>query len=68
MPLYAFYEETGTLMEDSVPGMLKLRRDDGGVWRLDSSLAARRLIGQRVHVRGKRSDFDMLDVYTITPA
>ncbi|WIW91086.1 DUF5818 domain-containing protein (plasmid) [Sphingobium sp. V4] len=44
-----------------------LRVDDGGEWRLDMSSRYRHLLGNRVRVEGRRSEFDMLDVEIIRP-
>ncbi|GEM_PF-2393956 len=45
-----------------------LRMADGGVWRLDISLRFQHLLGQRVHIVGRRSEFDIIDVERIEPA
>ena len=66
MPKGVRYEEVGLLLEGNWPANLILQRDDGGVLRLDANAAACRLVGQRVRVVGTRSDFDILDVDTIT--
>jgi hypothetical protein len=60
------YGEQGMLLKGNKPGSLVLQREDGGVWRLDANATALRLIGLRVRVVGVRSDFDLLDVETIT--
>lgn len=41
------------------------RTEDGGIWRLDMSGSARRYLGMRVTIEGRRSDFDLLDVNRI---
>lgn len=63
MPKGKRYEEFGVLGSDERG--LQLRREDGGVWRLDADSAAWRLIGERVRVVGIRSDFNILDVQHI---
>jgi hypothetical protein len=40
----------------------ELEMEGGGVWRLDVTRSARRLVGQRVTVEGTRAGFDVLDV------
>lgn len=42
-----------------------LRVADGGEWRLDLRGRYQHLLGARVRVRGRRSEFDMLDVDSI---
>lgn len=66
MPMGKRYEEHGLLLRGNGSGSLVLQRDDGGVWRVDADASAWRLIGLRVRVVGVRSDFDLLDVETIT--
>ncbi|HEV2569543.1 DUF5818 domain-containing protein [Sphingomonas sp.] len=39
-----------------------LRVDDGGEWQLDLRLRHGLPLGRRVRVRGKRSDFNIIDV------
>jgi hypothetical protein len=57
------HDETGLLLQEL--GVLILRRDDGGRWRLDAVGGAERMFGQRVRVQGVRSGFDVLDVQRI---
>lgn len=64
MPLGKRYDEAGLMHTDG--RTLFLERDDGGRWRLDADRSARSLIGRRVRVVGIRSDFDVLDVETLT--
>lgn len=66
MPRGTHYTLTGTLR----PGLwgFALQMDDGGVWQLDVRPSARRYLGQRVTVAGKRSGFDLIDVDRIGPA
>lgn len=45
-----------------------LRMPDGGEWRLDVTGRCDHLLGRRVRVVGRRAEFDMLDVESITPA
>lgn len=66
MPMGKRYDEQGLLLKGNGAGSLVLQRDDGGVWRLDADGAASRFIGLRVRIVGVRSDFDLLDVETIT--
>jgi hypothetical protein len=44
---------------------LVLRRNDGGVWRLDTRPRDWAFIGCRVRLTGTRVDFDLLNVHTI---
>ena len=55
-------------------GMLRTRQwgyaletDGGGIWQLDMPGSARRYLGMRVTVEGRRSGFDLLDVHRIWP-
>lgn len=65
MPLGSHHDENGLLMrEGRFPVLL---RDDGGRWRLDADPSANTLLGRRVRVVGIRSDFDLLDVVSLTP-
>ena len=55
-------------------GLLRTRRwgyvletDAGGMWQLDMPGSARRYLGMRVTVEGRRSGFDLLDVHRIWP-
>ena len=68
MPKGHRYEELGRLFRRTGSHYLFLERDDGGVWRLDGSLRDKSLIGERVRVVGIRSDFDLIDVESITAA
>ena len=64
MPLGTHHDLTGKL--EWQQGILALRLDDGGQWRLDAGiwhwLRARRLIGQPVRVQGVREGFNALVV------
>ena len=44
-----------------------LETDGGGIWQLDMPGSARRYLGMRVTVEGRRSGFDLLDVHRIWP-
>lgn len=67
MPMGKRYEEVGLLLKGNRHASLDLQLDGGGgVWRLDADAAACRLIGQRVRVVGIRSDFDLLDVESVS--
>ncbi|SES13518.1 DUF5818 domain-containing protein [Sphingobium sp. YR768] len=57
------HELTGVLLANGLLPMLRV--DDGGEWRLDISGRYRHLLGKRVRVTGKRSDFDMINVEKI---
>ena len=63
MPLGSTHDETGLLLRDG--HVLILQRDDGGRWRLDTSRRTEELVGCRVRVRGRRGDFDILEVQQI---
>lgn len=67
MPRGTRHDETGWLNENE--GQWVLRRDEGGRWRLEVGFfmawRTRKLLGKRVRVVGKRSDFDWLDVEKI---
>lgn len=66
MPRGSSHNLTGILLDGgSFP---VLRVDDGGEWRLDVGRRYSHLLGHRVRVLGKRSDFDMIDVERIEPA
>lgn len=45
-----------------------LRMAEGGEWRLDITGRYRHLVGQRVRIIGRRSEFDMIDVDYIEAA
>jgi hypothetical protein len=57
---------TGTL-EQSHNGLV-LRIDGGGTWELESTRAARKLVGFRVEIIGQRSGFNGLVCDQIWPA
>jgi len=59
------YDETGLLL--SGENGLVLERDGGGTWRLDINKNAAAYLGHRVHIKGMRIGFDVLDVYSIEP-
>ncbi|MFC3792222.1 DUF5818 domain-containing protein [Sphingobium agri] len=65
MPRGLCHVETGILR----PGRwgCALETDGGGIWQLDAPRAARRYLGMRVKVEGRRSGFDLLDVHRISP-
>ncbi|WP_010339570.1 DUF5818 domain-containing protein [Sphingobium yanoikuyae] len=66
MPRGTRHELIGVLLGDGPYPVLRM--SDGGEWRLDVSRPFHHLLGQRVRVVGKRSEFDMLDVDLIEPA
>lgn len=55
-----YHEVTGMLLQDR--NSLVVDVDGGGTWRLDAGWDARRLLGHRVRVYGRRDDFDLLAV------
>lgn len=57
-----------TGMLEQGPDGLVLRTDGGGTWELDSTRAARNLIGSRVEIIGQRSGFNGLVCDQIWPA
>lgn len=63
MPKSTRHIETGILR----PGCwgYSLHMDGGGVWELDVTGSARKLLGQRVTVEGTRAGFNLLDVERI---
>ena len=64
MPLGTRQNETGLL--NARDSDFSLRRDGGGVWRLDCNpsllTTAHSLVGKRVRVAGTRAEFDLIDV------
>lgn len=69
MPIGTRHEIVGLLLGQR--GCLVVDVDGGGIWRLDTewrTLAARRLLGQRVVVTGVRDGFDLLAVEEIARA
>jgi len=62
MPLGSEHRLTGILLNTT--NGFSLDVDGGGSWRLDlrDDRKARRLLGLRVVVNGRRSGFDLLDV------
>lgn len=66
MPCGTCHDLTGILLDAGRFPVLRV--DDGGEWRLDVGRRYSHLLGHRVRVRGKRSDFDMIDVERIEPA
>ena len=65
MPKGTWHVETGLLRARQWG--YALETDDGGMWQLDAPGSARRYLGMRVMVEGRRSGFDLLDVYRICP-
>lgn len=63
MPRGTSHEVTGLLLQDR--NWLVVDVDGGGTWRLDTGWGARRLLGHRVRIVGKRDDFDLLAVKRI---
>lgn len=57
------YELEGLLLAGNIYPVLRI--DGGGQWRLDLPSRYHKLIGRRVRVTGRRSEFDMLDVERI---
>jgi hypothetical protein len=66
MPLGTHHDVTGMLYQSGRG--LELHVDGGGVWALDAPGRARKLVGQRVRVKGLRTGFDLLDVRGIEDA
>ena len=64
MPKGTWHVETGILLARQWGYALET---DGGMWQLDVPGSARRYLGMRVMVEGRRSGFDMLDVHRIWP-
>ena len=60
MPLGTQHSEVGLLLEDR--GLIVLRCDDGGTWRVEATLDLREHIGRRVEINGRRDGFDLLAV------
>ncbi|WP_430417303.1 DUF5818 domain-containing protein [Parasphingorhabdus sp.] len=60
MPKGTTYRETGILRR--VPLGYALKMDGGGEWMLDVRGSARKLIGKRVTIEGKRMGFDLIFV------
>ena len=58
-------DETGMLLR--VGGGFALRRDLGGLWRLDLHRVPVDLVGKRVRVIGIRSGADVVDVAGVQP-
>lgn len=65
MPRGSRHQESGVLFEDPAWPWLCLKRDAGGVWRLDAGRKAWPLVGCRVRLTGTRTGFDILNVETI---
>jgi len=66
MPRGTRHELTGLLLEQHAG--LVLQVEGGGTWRLDAGRHARRLLGERVRVKGIRDGFDLLSVERIDRA
>ncbi|MEP2103758.1 MAG: DUF5818 domain-containing protein [Parasphingorhabdus sp.] len=60
MPKGTIHRETGILRR--MPMGYALETDGGGKWMLDIKGSARKLIGKRVTVEGKRMGFDLIYV------
>lgn len=58
MPLGVDLDLEGLLVEDR--GQLFLRMDDGGHWRIEAGWSARKLLGRRVRIEGRRDGFDLV--------
>lgn len=66
LPVSCAQHLTGTLEQG--PTGLVLRTDGGGTWELDATRQARKLVGARVEVVGRRSGFNGLACEQIWPA
>jgi hypothetical protein len=58
-------DETGMLLR--VGGGFALKRDSGGLWRLDMHRTPVDLVGKRVRVIGVRTGVDVVDVEGVQP-
>lgn len=65
MPLGVDLNLEGLLLEDG--RHLYLRTDDGGGWRIEAGWRARRLLGRRVRIEGRRDGFDLVTAKRIEP-
>jgi len=65
MPLGVGLSLEGLLLEDG--RQLYLRMDDGGMWRIEAGWRARRLLGRRVRIEGRRDGFDLVTTKRIVP-
>jgi hypothetical protein len=63
MPRGTHHQLEGLLRAGKVYPVLRI--DGGGQWRLDLPSRYHKLIGRRVRVPGRRSEFDMLDVTAV---
>ncbi|MDE1567098.1 DUF5818 domain-containing protein [Aquabacter sp. P-9] len=59
-------DATGTLERGAHSPVLVL--DGGGRWRLEASWRARKWLGKRVRVVGRRVEFDLIEVDSISAA
>lgn len=66
MPMGTRHQLTGRLL-DSRLGLV-LQVDDGGEFALDAGRSARKFLGLRVTIEGRRAGFNLIDVERIGPA
>lgn len=66
MPMGSHHRLTGMLLKGARG--YELQMDDGGVFALDVTRGAERLVGTRVTIEGTRSGFNLIDVDRIAPA
>jgi hypothetical protein len=66
MPLGMDLSLEGLLQEKG--RQLYLRMDDGGGWRVDAGWSARKLLGRRVRIEGRRDEFDLMTAKRNVPA
>jgi hypothetical protein len=65
MPLGVDLNLEGLFLEDG--RHLFLRTDDGGGWRIEADWSARKLLGRRVRIEGRRDGFDLVTAKRIVP-
>lgn len=65
MPLGLDLSLEGLLLADG--RQLYLRMDDGGGWRIEAGWSARKLLGRRVRIEGRRDGFDLVAAKRIEP-
>lgn len=58
-------DESGLLLREG--GGFILRRDRGGLWRLELHRVPVDLVGKRVRLVGEQSELDLVEVYGIQP-